>query len=144
MLKHCSINQFSFDFSFDVHAFEGLRCFSSRIPYLFPTLQLFCIGDHCFDAFSFLKTHLSSEITWKQSKVMLMWLWIRRRGDRSQFERFLGDKRCFCTLVFTASLRSFSSFLEGSLVFFNIVFVFSFLSRGILIPPSLFLPFLWK
>ena len=30
---------------------------------------------------------------------------------------FGGDKRCFCTVVFTASLPSFNSFLESSSAF---------------------------
>ena len=66
------------------------------------------------------------------------------------------DKRCFCTLVFTASLRSFNSSWKVPWFCCIVVFVFSVVSRGILMPPSFssvlvfcvpwcsFLLFLWK
>ena len=132
MLKQCSIDQFAFSFLFDIHAFEGLRCFSSRIPYLFPILQFFRIVDHCFDAFFYLTTHLSSEMTWKQSKVMVyVTLKLKNWWPLSSQKFVFGIlKQFFSTLIFTASLRSFNSFL-GFLVF-------SVLSRGNLILPLFF------
>ena len=121
MLKQCSIDQFAFAFLFDVHAFEGLRRFSSRIPYLFPILQFFRIVDHCFDAFFYLTTHLSSEMTWKQSKVMVYVTLKFKNWWPLSSQKFVYGilKQFFSTLIFTASLRSFNSFLESSLVFLS-------------------------
>ena len=52
-----------------------------------------------------------------------MWLWNWRRGDHSKI-RFW-DKRCFCALVFTASLRSFN-ILSKKVPWFSCILFLSF------------------